>query len=292
MGIIRSNAAFYLEARARGVAFTRTLTLGRQRWYVRPSELATLANRYRPELAGSIDDLEYGAPADGFLKTFLETAELETLDQSEYEGASLAHDLNRPIPHDWHERYDAVIDSGTLEHVFNLPIAIASCMNLVKRGGTLFLSSPANNLCGHGFYQFSPELFFRLFKDANGFQLIRLVLVTHPFPGAELSERQIWYDVSDPADIGVRAPLMTGTPAFLMVEAKRVELMPVLDIAPLQSDYVARWSAPAGRARSRSWPRALFARLPPPMRDFVTGWYQRGFLCTLRNRRVFQRLDR
>ena len=202
MGIIRSNAAFYLEARARGVDFSRTLTLGRQRLYLTPADLTALSARYRPDLRGRLDDLRYGEPADDFLKRFLDVRELQALDHSAYEGAAITHDLNAPLPAHLREQFDAVIDSGTLEHVFNLPTAIATCMQLVKRGGTLFLSSPANNMCGHGFYQLSPELFFRLFKDANGFSLARLVLVTHPFPGAELSARQTWYDVVDPAEIG------------------------------------------------------------------------------------------
>ena len=186
-----------------------------------------------------------------------------------------------------------MIDSGTLEHVFNLPTAIATCMQLVKRGGTLFLSSPANNMCGHGFYQLSPELFFRLFKDANGFSLARLVLVTHPFPGAELSARQTWYDVVDPAEIGARAPLMTRTPAFLMMEATRVDVVPVLGTPPQQSDYVARWSGgdAAGRTGATGGlKRALFRSAPPRLKAFLTGWYQRLVLCTLRNRRAFRRI--
>jgi hypothetical protein len=297
MGIIRSNAAFYLDARARGVAFGRTLTLGRQRLYVSPAEVRQLASRYRPELRDQIADLRAGEPADAFLHRFLDVRELIALDHSGYEGAALTHDLNQPLPARLHEQFDTVIDSGTLEHVFNLPIAVASCMQLVKRGGTLFLSAPANNLCGHGFYQFSPELWFRLFDNANGFTLTRLVLVTHPFPGAELSRRQTWYDVSDPADLGARVPLVTSTPAFLMVEARRVDVVPVLTSPPLQSDYVTRWSSdaaddatPASPGLARTVSRAIYRRLPARAQHFAAGWYQRAVWCTLRNRRAFRRL--
>jgi len=292
MGIVSSNAEFYLAARARGVDFTRTLTLGRQRLYVSPSELASLAHRYRPDLIDRLADLRPGEPADGFLTRFLDVRDLRALDHSDYEGAALTHDLNQPLPAELHEQFDAVIDSGTLEHVFNLPVAIASCMQLVKSGGTLFLSSPANNMCGHGFYQFSPELWFRLFKNVNGFTLTRLALVTHPFPGIELSPRQTWYDVTDPADLGARVPLMTATPAMLMLEAKRVEVTPILLTPPQQSDYVARWTAAAGGSApgGRGLIRSVFRRLPPSAQAFVTGWYQRGLWCTLRNRRAFRRI--
>ena len=304
MGIIRSHAELYLAARARGVDFTRTLTLGRQRLYVTASELKSLRARYRPTDTRPLGDLRYGEPADRFLTRFLDVRDLRSLDHSPYEGAALTHDLNQPLPAALHEQFDVVIDSGTLEHVFNLPVAIASCMQLVKRGGTLFLSSPANNMCGHGFYQFSPELFFRLFNGANGFSLTRLVLVTHPFPGAELSSRQTWYEVRDPAEIGARAPLMTRTPAFLMLEARREEIVDVLATPPQQSDYVAKWQSATADSHAATTPapsssearafrpaRAVFTRLPPGLQMFVTGWYQRGILCTLRNRRAFRRLD-
>ena len=286
MGIIRSHAAFYLDARARGVDFARTLTLGRQRLYVTPDELHDLARRYH---IAERDDLRYGEAADGFLRQFLGVRDLQTIDHSSYEGATLMHDLNQPVPNAWREQFDVVLDSGTLEHIFNVPVALASCMQLVKRGGTLFLASPANNLCGHGFYQFSPELFFRLFKDANGFALTRIVLVTHPFPGAELSPRQEWYEVTDPADIGVRVPIVTSTPAFLMIEAKRADIVPVLIEAPQQSDYIARWNAAPSRKAGAM--RSLFRRLPARIRSFAIGWYQRAVLCTLRNRRAFRRIS-
>jgi hypothetical protein len=290
MGIIGSNAAFYLDAHARGVRFDRTLTLGRQRMYVPRSALVALARRYRPELASRVDEVSKDGYADAFLTTFLGVAHLDTLDHSTYEGASISHDLNEPLPPALGEQYDAVIDSGTLEHVFNVPVALASCMTMVKRGGSLFLSTPANNMCGHGFYQFSPELFFRLFNSANGFELMRLILVTHPFPGAELSPRQTWYDVRDPAEIAARVPLMTNTPAFLMVEARRADVVPVLVRPPLQSDYVRRWNAPAAGASPRL-SRRLFHRLPRRIQAVATGWYQRLVLCTLRNPRAFRRLS-
>ena len=293
MGIIRSNAAFYLDARARGVHFGRTLMLGRQRLYVRPSELRALAARYRPDASGSAGELRYGEPADDFLKRFLDVRDLQTLDHSPYEGATLIHDLNLPIPSTLEQSVDVVIDSGTLEHIFNVPVAIANCMKLVRRGGTVFIASPANNMCGHGFYQFSPELLFRVFNDANGFLLTRLVLVTHPFPGAELSTRQTWYEVRDPAALGSRAPLMTATPAFLMVEAKRIEVVRFDLSATQQSDYLSRWNAQSetpGNAPRRGALRSAFRKLPAGVRASITGWYQRAFLCTLRNRRAFRRL--
>jgi hypothetical protein len=79
------------------------------------------------------------------------------LDASPYEGADTIHDMNTPVPEAWHGRYDVVIDSGSLEDIFNFPVAIANLANMLRVGGTIFVTTPANNLMRHGFYQFSPD---------------------------------------------------------------------------------------------------------------------------------------
>ena len=66
-------------------------------------------------------------------------------------------------------KYTLVIDGGCLEHIFNFPVAIKNCMEMLQEGGHFIGITPANNLMGHGFYQFSPELYFRIFSKENGF---------------------------------------------------------------------------------------------------------------------------
>ena len=55
-----------------------------------------------------------------------------------------------------------MIDSGSLEHVFNISQALRNCLEMVESGGHFISIGPANNAMGHGFYQFSPELYFRI----------------------------------------------------------------------------------------------------------------------------------
>ena len=62
-----------------------------------------------------------------------------------------------------------VVDGGTLEHVFDYPTALRNAMRMVRVGGHLILNAPVNNFPGHGFYQISPELFFRCFHDNSAF---------------------------------------------------------------------------------------------------------------------------
>jgi len=78
-----------------------------------------------------------------------------------------------------------VIDGGTLEHVFNFPVAIKNAMQMVRAGGRLSLSPPANNYFGHGFYQFSPELFYRVLSAEKRVPLERMIALVDDgdFPG-------------------------------------------------------------------------------------------------------------
>jgi len=73
-------------------------------------------------------------------------------------------------------RFTLVLDGGTLEHVFDYPAALRQCLELVALSGHFITIAPAQNQMGHGFYQISPELFFRVLSGENGFTLRKMVL--------------------------------------------------------------------------------------------------------------------
>jgi SAM-dependent methyltransferase len=256
-----------------------------------------------PTAVRAAEQTEYAGFADNFLKTALGIDTLQALDYSSYEGADIVHDMNLPVPPELHGKWDAVIDAGTLEHVFNFPVAIKNCMQLVRPGGRLFVITVANNHCGHGFYQFSPELFFRLFNGHNGFRLERLLLLNHPFPGLELSSRQTVYSVRDPNEVGGRVGLVTSSPVMLLLEAERQSAGEILTSFPQQSDYSVLWQAAEGAEAQRTengLPHQIVARLrtllrsphmPFSLRRFAmwgAGVYQRHFVNSLRNRKYYR----
>ena len=82
-----------------------------------------------------------------------------------------------PIDYAFHQRFTSVIDSGTLEHVLNYPVALKHCMELGSLGGHFLAITPANHFFGHGFYQFSPDLFYRVFTLENGFGIQQMWLL-------------------------------------------------------------------------------------------------------------------
>lgn len=216
--------------------------------------------------------------ADPLFK-LLGACEVEAIDASDYQGASVIHDLNEPIPPELHERFDVVFDCGTLEHVFNVPVALKSYMEMVRVGGHLILVLPANNYFGHGLYQFSAELFYSALSQQNGYIAQRVLIcneegdIVHRFRGrAQVSLAYgPRYDVADPRVVKQRVTLVDKRPSMLMVQAKRTAVTSVFKTPPEQSDYLTLWGvheASKGAAPANA-PPALRLRklLPPSMRN-------------------------
>jgi hypothetical protein len=220
-----------IGAREAGVSFERTATLGRQNLFVGPHEIDALCRDYGMNL-GAVSKSEY---ADDFFRT-LGAKVYVPIDASAYEGAVEVHDMNDPIPVPLRGAFDTVVDGGTLEHVFNFPTAIKNCMELVRVGGHVLLQTPTNNYCGHGFYQFSPELYFRVFSPENGFRLQRMI-AHEAYPHSQ------WYEVSDPAEVGARVELIgSDHRVLLLIRAQRIEETTIFGKPPQQSDYSVAWA--------------------------------------------------
>jgi SAM-dependent methyltransferase len=107
--------------------------------------------------------------------------EVVTMDYSEFEGASVLFDLNATdLPAELNNRFDFIADHGTLEHVFHIPNALNNIFKMLRENGRVLISSPTSNFVDHGFYMFSPTLFFDYFT-ANQFD-IHSIQVTQSSP--------------------------------------------------------------------------------------------------------------
>ena len=232
MGLDINAVRFLIDARKRGVDFGEVITLGRQDLNVFPAKMVEVLEAHDFSAAAFKGDAKalYAEPC--FLS--LGAKKVHSLDASDFEGATFVQDLNQPLVSALKERFDLVVDGGTLEHVFNFPLALRSCMEMVKPGGHILFHTCANNWCGHGFYQFSPELFYRALSPENGYELTRMILhMVGPYGG--------WYEVTDPNTIRSRVELVTFAPMQLLVLAKRTAVKPIFAAPPQQSDYTPRW---------------------------------------------------
>jgi SAM-dependent methyltransferase len=280
MGIDLHNLALLAHAQDLGASFTRTIGIGRQAVFVDARELeqhrrlrALPVLREAPRAAGAP---RYFEP---LLQQWLAAERVDSVDASAYENATLLHDMNLPLPTTGVARgsYDAVLDFGCLEHVFDFPTAWRNCIDLCKVGGHVLHSLPANNLVGHGFYQFSPELFFNLYQEKNGFALRGLWFALKADP-------KHWWQVADPAAVKRRVTLRNAHEVYLLVVARKIAEPGPLP-APQQSDYAqSEWlksadAAPQGARASAAAPLLAtlgvldFAR---SLRERWHGWRSSG----------------
>lgn len=242
MGLDYHGAAMVALAWQQKMPMRTVLTLGRQ-----DSILSDAwCNRLKATYGAPVEGLDYRKEPYGevFFQR-LGAERVESLDMSSYQHCTICRDLNEPPPDERVEGYDLVYDGGTLEHVFNFPNAIANCMSLVKVGGHFMTSTPANDWLGHGFYQFSPELFFRVLSPENGFEVVRIFLAEDPDGPGRL------FRVQDPAESGARTLLKTRKPLLVLVWARKVAEVKPFQKWPQQSDYSARWKAPEGEQAVR-----------------------------------------
>jgi SAM-dependent methyltransferase len=178
--------------------------------------------------------------ADELLKAF-GIEQLDHMDVFAGEGATIIHDLNIPIPDLLRCKFDLVLDNGTLEHVFNVPQAFENCAALCAVGGHVVLMAPANNYCGHGFFQFSPELFYRTFSESNGFRDPRVTLLDYGILNRTIR-------LTDPAVHRSRLEFIGSSQIIMVGTAQKArDKRPFWTQWPQQSDYVVYWNTAEAR---------------------------------------------
>jgi hypothetical protein len=153
MGIDVTGLNLLRFATARNGGFGKVATLGRQSIHVSKAKIQSLLK--------TPSDYKPADYCEELLGQFFGASSVESFDVSDYEKATHIVDLNVPLPESF-GGFNTVIDAGTLEHVFNISEALRNVSNLCAPGGQILHVLPANNFCGHGFWQVSPELFFCL----------------------------------------------------------------------------------------------------------------------------------
>jgi hypothetical protein len=110
--------------------------------------------------------------SDKALFTALGFTAMDSVDVSDYEGADFVHDLNHPgLAERLGCSYDTVMDPGTIEHVFDVGMALENIFDVMHPGSVVLHSLPLGNRIDHGFYQFSPN-FLLDYYEANNFEIL------------------------------------------------------------------------------------------------------------------------
>lgn len=236
MGIISNDIKYMLLMNKRyGIDFSKIAMLGRQNLFINDQEDRELLRYFNI----NVDTLKQ---EDGYAENFFRNLSqingidgaIESFDASSYENATNICDMNLPINEKYEGKYSFVFDGGTLEHVFQYPTALHNAMKMCQMNGYLMLITPANNYNGHGFYQFSPELFFNVLGK-NGFQIMDITY------RSEINGELFSVKISEPEKSGRRIGYNIGNFAFLCVFAKRIGFVPE-KLCAQQSDYYAKWN--------------------------------------------------
>ena len=254
MGIDLNSAQLLIEAHKNGVSFERIAMLGRQELHgYRPALISILKKAgYQMSKALVCRLLD---PKTIYCEDFLRllgAKEIVAIDASDYEGAQIVHDMNCPIPVNLVSSFDLVLDCGTLEHIFDFPMALRNSVRMVRPQGRFISVTMANNFCGHGFYQFSPELFYRFLSPKNGYTVESLIMWEDVL-GAR------FYRIPDPDSVQSRIELTSEFGTYMVVQARRLGDV-LRKFIPQQSDYVRLWEGPADPSEIPAKPKSAFRR--------------------------------
>lgn len=245
MGISSFDGLALLSLSGRGQMGDEILCFGRPELFLTKQYLQQLVHGL--SLSWTSDEIDRIVESK-YGERFLERAGFRTircLDASQYEGADIVHDLNKPIPATLEGVTNFLYVNGTIEHVFDIGTALHNVTRLLRVGGTVLLTGPANGQCGHGFYQFSPELFYRFF-EVNGYENARVYVIGRKHPHR-------WFHAKDPRQLKRRVEFMTMEPTEIIAIARKARDLSSLEI-PQQSDYAQDlWQANLAEANTDKW---------------------------------------
>ncbi|MCP4825376.1 MAG: methyltransferase domain-containing protein [Shimia sp.] len=221
------------------------LMLGRQRWIgSRRKRSAALLEATIKERFPDLTEGDFVHPANPYSERFFERLgfdHVDSMDISDFEDATIVHDLGDMVPKSLHKRFDVIYDGGTCEHVFDLPTAYRNIDRMLKPGGVLIGHSPCNNWINHGFYQITPEMVYGFWEKTLGYEVLECVL--QPLLPV-YANRSV--TTTNPNETGVR-PRLKGTlpdgPIILSYTVRKpLKAVRGGSQKVYQTDYQQRWS--------------------------------------------------
>jgi hypothetical protein len=206
MGLPRAAVNLLIHQAASEGWSGRAVTLGRQHVYLTAAECLQLAQLagwpVQPGFQATLhrDPLlrQRGYISDDSLFELLGFGQLTRVDQSDYEQAEERLDLNcHQTPSHLVGAFDVVVDSGTVEHIFEIGQALRHCLNMAKVGGQIVHLTPSSNAINHGFYSVSPSLYLDFYRDC-GCQVQKLWLCRLPKSDLLRGSWKVYDCMSDP----------------------------------------------------------------------------------------------
>jgi len=273
MGLAIGAAKILLRESLRKPLSGRVLTLGRQFVTFPYRDLEIAAHEFGVVLAPVGEPSLHCLPtlaakgwlSDDSLFELLGFSGFESMDFSDYEQAHIVFDLNeRSVPDSLKDRYDFIIDSGTMEHVFHVPNFLANVHAMLRPGGRVMHLNPASNYIEHGFYCFSPT-FFTDYYSVNKYEINLMQIVKHV-----LSEEVPW-EISNYSPGCLEPVCFGGLDDAMYLTLCIVTRTPeaTCGVIPQQGRYRREWDHHHARTPAVASPEP--APNPPPLETTVAG---------------------
>jgi len=191
MGLTSSNLKFLLKKSKQYKFSGPLLTFGNQdiyataqdvkRWAKEDGVLLSQPKEVLYSTSGDVPTINKEAKEYIHAKTFFEflgirEEEYYDIDKFDFDRPKIIHDLQYPIESKYHDFFNLIVDSGTLEHIFDVRAVMENIVRITKTGGYVLQFIPAQNFLNHGFYQFSPTFFYDFYTQ-NGFEIVDAYIV-------------------------------------------------------------------------------------------------------------------
>jgi len=169
-----------------------------------------------------------------FLSMFTD-AEVIALDASACENAEIVHDLNDPLPVQYENAADFIINGNCLSNVFDPVTAIESLSRMLRPGGRMFSFELGTQAHG-AFLMYSPEWFFG-FYAANSYDGCKIYVAHFDQDLNDDYDVYLWHPFFDQNGQPNRSPMRIDDSDFLLYVVAMKGVNSTNDRAPTQASY-------------------------------------------------------
>ena len=240
--VVDCNLWYHLRAGGLVTEKPRVLEFGQANWYgdVDPELIAADIDKYADPLEAldlhallreAIDAKDLFGIARAFYRALLRPSEVVAVDL--HGPDALALDLNTPLALPSYG-FDVLVNSGTLEHVFDQRQAWESAHDHVRPGGLMVHALPLWGWLGHGFVNYHPT-FVADVAAVNDYEVLLWWF-------AEFGTRHV-VNVEKPEDFGEIAERFGTRLSSMMHVVYRKPPDARAFVVPMQGYYAGRLSA-------------------------------------------------
>ncbi len=126
--------------------------------------------------------------AENFLINKFKLSKVISFDKNTNEKPDYIEDFEKEI--NYKNKFDIFFDGGSLQHIYDVPKALKNINKMTKINGKIIHTVVFNNFQGFGFYQLSPEIFFSIYSEINGFKNTEVFLINN-------SNNDYWYKIEE-----------------------------------------------------------------------------------------------